>query len=350
MNNFKNITLNEAKELIKDRNDFICFENEEITRIKPIFKIEDTFDGIRENFRGICFDKNGDIISLPFHKFFNLNEKEFTSTKNVKDQKLTVYEKYDGSLIHFFKTDKLIASTISSHNAYQANVALELLNEKLKYLIEDNIKQNLTPIFELVGPKNRHVVQYNENNLVYLHSRNKKDGTYLFDNRFEIKTNTYEFSFDQVIDNLERNNKEGYICKTENGLFVKIKSKWYLERAYPNNFFLKPLYYLYHLILDDTIDDIYSILDEDRKKIVDGISKEILDDILRINYNTSEILRNTKYENRKELFEKTKDQKEYQMLVMKLFDNKDLVPTIKKILKNVYKEKYKDKLGFLLNL
>lgn len=47
--------------------------------------------------RGITFDKNGKLVSRPFHKFFNLGEKEATLEQNLDwNNVATVMDKRDG--------------------------------------------------------------------------------------------------------------------------------------------------------------------------------------------------------------------------------------------------------------
>jgi RNA ligase len=55
---------------------------------------------VRRECRGLIFDDEGRLISRPFHKFFNLGEKEETLPNNVDVTELHhILDKMDGSMI-----------------------------------------------------------------------------------------------------------------------------------------------------------------------------------------------------------------------------------------------------------
>lgn len=56
--------------------------------------------------RGIVFDRTGNLLSFPFHKFFNINENDEVRYENVATWTTkSVTEKVDGVLIQVFKHD-----------------------------------------------------------------------------------------------------------------------------------------------------------------------------------------------------------------------------------------------------
>ena len=56
--------------------------------------------GLRRQCRGIIFDHDGNVISLPIHKFFNVNEKDETQSHLIDlTQPHVILEKLDGSMI-----------------------------------------------------------------------------------------------------------------------------------------------------------------------------------------------------------------------------------------------------------
>src|SRR5262245_38066531 len=70
------------------------------TVIDYVYSFDDTFDtAIARECRGLKFGADGRIIARPFHKFFNLGEKE-----RVEDidwsRPHQVFDKLDGSMIH----------------------------------------------------------------------------------------------------------------------------------------------------------------------------------------------------------------------------------------------------------
>jgi len=87
---------------IQGRDEFVVAEKEGYTVINYNVMMADTFDcNIRRELRGIIFDTaTGDIIRRPFHKFFNVNEREETQDHVVDmSQDHRILEKLDGSMI-----------------------------------------------------------------------------------------------------------------------------------------------------------------------------------------------------------------------------------------------------------
>ena len=56
------------------------------------------FAHIRRNMRGVTFDAAGNLVSLPLHKFFNVNQTAETQFDLIKHHTATIYEKLDGCL------------------------------------------------------------------------------------------------------------------------------------------------------------------------------------------------------------------------------------------------------------
>jgi len=60
--------------------------------------IQDLWNDVNRQARGIIFDVDGTVIARPFSKFFNMNEREETKVANLPwDEGCEVYEKMDGS-------------------------------------------------------------------------------------------------------------------------------------------------------------------------------------------------------------------------------------------------------------
>lgn len=160
------------------------------------------FASIRRNFRGVTFDvASGEMISLPMHKFFNVNQIPETQYDRIKHHDATIYEKMDGTMIHFFLHEgKLQGATCRSTQHPLAGEALALAHSQpvVRDLILDSIKMGWTPIFEYVAPHNQVVVSYAQPRLVYLISRERASGKYLYNNCFPDKARRYEFKFGEV--------------------------------------------------------------------------------------------------------------------------------------------------------
>jgi len=114
---------------IKDRPEFVVAEKEGYTVVNYNVCFHDTFPDVNGEFktigsleernlpqyqakirrecRGIIFDsKTGDIIRRPYHKFFNVNEREETQENQINlGHPHVIVEKLDGSMIAPFIVD-----------------------------------------------------------------------------------------------------------------------------------------------------------------------------------------------------------------------------------------------------
>lgn len=247
------------------------------------------FAWLRRNFRGVTFSENtGELISLPLHKFFNVNQTAESQFDLHKHRKATIYEKMDGSMIHFFKhpDGRLLASTCRSAQTPQAQEALSLANkdENVKNLILQVIADGWTPIFEFVAAHNQIVVQYPKPRLVYLVSRNRLTGDYHFDERFPDKTNSFEFPFAEVFSQLDKTEFEGYVCHLENPdgapILLKAKTPWYMERHRAVDALMRPAYKLYGVVYEGVMDDLIAIAADCYKPALTRIYEEAQHDLL----------------------------------------------------------------------
>lgn len=255
------------------------------------------FASIRRNFRGVTFDvASGEMISLPLHKFFNVNQIPETQYDRIKHHDATIYEKMDGTMIHFFLHEgKLQGATCRSTQHPLAGEALALAHSQpvVRDLILDSIKMGWTPIFEYVAPHNQVVVSYAQPRLVYLISRERASGKYLYNNCFPDKARRYEFKFGEVFNNLDHSEFEGYVCHLPH-MIVKAKTPWYNERHRAVDALMRPAYKLYQIVFDGVMDDLIAIATEPYKPALRRIYKEAQRDLLnekrRVEAEFSEVL------------------------------------------------------------
>lgn len=154
-----------------------------------------SYDQIRSDFssvlvqqaRGIIFKESTlEPVCVPFFKFFNFGEE---NAANIDWDTAWVTEKIDGSLIKVWWDDCWHISTNGTIDASKAeisdikmpNFAVYFWNTLLKYYntysdFFNGLDQNLTYMFELVGPYNRVVVPYEKPELYFLGARNKFTG------------------------------------------------------------------------------------------------------------------------------------------------------------------------------
>ena len=241
-------------------------------------------------YRGLTFvfNEDGTLYNrfLKLRKFFNLNENDSTHHINLLNKKIkSIHNKEDGSLITFIKlpNETVLATTKMTFENDQSKVAqLRYENnvENIKPLIDYCLNNEIIPIFELTGPLNRLVLKYNETKLILLRLRYNKTGELLdfntlpdkLINNISIATNENYNSLEEMVSLSETiEDKEGWVIVLENGLMLKIKTRWYynLHRLLSDDIHRENT--IIEIILDEKLDDIYSKLDEKDSEIKENI-------------------------------------------------------------------------------
>lgn len=347
-------TLHEALQAVEGRKEFVVKRyRERLVVVNYLITLPDSFDGIRQEFRGIVFDdKTQEIISLPFHKFYCLNQREHTQYNLLKDLKGVAYEKADGSLIHTFldpNTNEIVGSTRMSCETPQAVQATKFArkNKQVWQLIEENIEAGYTPLFEYVSPNNQVVVAYPCERLVYLNSRNRKTGEYKFDERFPDKVQKYDLTLAEAIEkSATLQEYEGWVFHLENGLWVKLKTPWYLTKHHTVDVLMKPMYFLCEISLDWKMDDFLQDVPNSYRQKLRDLDKKVHEDYLEFRQNLLTIDNSIKNKTstRKDyaIYAKT-HYKEYFTGLMMAYEDKDPYNFIKKVLMERYREEYPNK-------
>ena len=222
---------------------------------------DDPYFTVLREMRGLMFSsETGKIISRPFHKFFNLDERQETFYSNLSwDMPYRMEMKHDGSLIH--------ASHFNGHSIYStkmgptteiALMAAEFASDTHDKLLRDN--PNHTFLFEYCGPKNQVVIEHPEEKLELLAIRNKIDGSYSKGIPRETITFDNPLGDDkmQSIFNIRQwTGAEGVVISWENGERIKIKTEDYLEKHQMVFLGASPKRML-QICLEDSVDDFKS--------------------------------------------------------------------------------------------
>ena len=188
----------------------------------------------------------------PFEKFFEQGQIE----KNDRRRKtleifygphskvpVEVYEKLDGSIVSsFVYEDKLY---LKSNKVIQNEItflAREYLTKNLD--LEEKVlnvtKKGYTVIFELTSPKNRVVIEHKDTKLTIIGIRHVYDGHYWTHDEM-----TNEFGKEHIVRKVDMNLEdvnniskmkdiEGFVALYDNGLRIKYKTEWYLEKGGSN--------------------------------------------------------------------------------------------------------------------
>lgn len=240
---------------------------------------------IRRECRGIMFDqRTGKLIRRPFHKFFNVNEREETLASNVDLTTLhVVLEKLDGSMIAPFVTSNSSELRIGTKmgETDTAIPAREFIfaRPRLKDLCWELIETGYTPIFEWMCRDNRIVIDYGQPRLVLTAVRHMTSGKYQSQLLMELLGKEFGCevvqpiggsanSIDRLIDNTRNEvGNEGYVVRFADGHMTKIKTDWYvaIHKAKDNLLYER---LVIEMILEDKADDVKPFLvDSDRQRL-----------------------------------------------------------------------------------
>jgi RNA ligase len=113
--------------------------------------------------RGLITDLEGNIQARCYEKFFNWEQHE-TSELPLGTKDFVIEKKLDGSLLIVARIfDKIVYSTRGSFYSDQAILGEKIFNQLYN---EDWIEDGITYLFELIGPSNRIVNSYEEDDLI----------------------------------------------------------------------------------------------------------------------------------------------------------------------------------------
>lgn len=238
------------------------------------------------NLRGITYNADtGELLALPFWKFFNYGENPFTDADKVNEWKIFIStQKMDGSLVYFFKIgERIFSKTKFSIDSPQACMGMELVTDEIYGFIDGVLKEGMTPMFELIGPDNQIVLEYDENNLVFIGARHMKTGTYFGPDTFVLPSfikepEFYEWgSSEEIKEYCSNSNKmeEGFVVQYENEELVKFKTKKYFNMHHLVSS-VNTESSIARLTLDEQIDDVISILPDGIKEHVGEVRDKVV--------------------------------------------------------------------------
>lgn len=235
----------------------------------------------------------------PFDKFGNYGE-DYADTDKVNWSECSVREKVDGSLIKIWYSpicDCWVMSTNGTINAKEAflpgtdisyyNYFVSAIGLSNFPILLKSLDENYTYMFELVGPENKIIVDY-EKGVYFLAARHNLLGDILnancdivdrvIKNDFIKTPKVFNLkNLNECIDAAAAlgKNKEGFVVSDANGNMVKVKSPEYLLAARINNNGILTTKRAIEIIKDNKVDDFYAYASEEHtkkmKKIVNTI-------------------------------------------------------------------------------
>jgi RNA ligase len=276
-------TINDVLPHIEGREEFIVAEREGYTVINYVVAMTNTFDmtgpddiggAMRRECRGLIFDADGNLMSRPFHKFFNVNERAETQTHEIDmSQPHVIMEKMDGSMIRPILVDgylRLATKMGVTNVAMDAEAWLAGQDPSMKEWLRFYIDNGYTPIFEWVSPFNQIVIAYEEADLVLLAIRNNVTGEYLdlVEELTEIRcpfnvVRSYGSMDGDILEYIDRQRgkegREGDIIRFADGHMLKVKNDWYvrIHKTIDRITFDRNIV---NLIINEEVDDVIPML------------------------------------------------------------------------------------------
>lgn len=226
---------------IKEDSGIIVSKRHDHSIIDYVFTTDDMWDSeMALQCRGLKFDIDGNIIGRPFHKFFNIGEKE--APQDIAwELPHTILDKLDGSMVHPVRLNGELIFMTRMGATEKAKQAQSLAHSGVIDLSQHCIDAQMTPVFEFTSPKNRIVVAYSETKLTLLAVRELVSGRYLLQPELEalgqkfgvpvVKALGAIGEFQSFIDRArEEEGIEGYVVAFEHGHRLKLKTKHYTLR------------------------------------------------------------------------------------------------------------------------
>src|SRR3984957_6141340 len=268
-------TIDDVLPAIKNHPEFVIKDNfGPYVSIDYIYADENTFDcPIRRECRGIKFSKDGKILARPYHKFFNLEEKEETKSDKINwNTPHKILEKLDGSMVHpALINGQLVWMTRAGETEISkaaGNWANENFGDRLELII-DLLEKNFTPIFEWCSPTNQIVLRYSTDRLIFTAIRHNLTGIYeevyshdifIISKELNPISPTILKSFISDVRGLK--NQEGYVIRFNNGFMIKLKADEYVLRHKIFSDFLFEKNVL-EIVLKNLVDDVLLVLSDE---------------------------------------------------------------------------------------
>jgi T4 RnlA family RNA ligase len=300
--------------------------------------------------RGITFVEGRETPWYSIKKFWNLNENDDHLYDKLKNKEVrAVLEKADGSLIQIIQIDgELVCKTKMSFDNEQAKLAQEHLdkNPDLKYFVLDMHSNNWQPLFELVSPWNTIVLEYPETELRLIAVRDE-EGHFIpldsMDKSWGIPmVKVYDKTLDDVIQECKDAEEiEGFVIRyhDKEQTMIKVKSSWYFERHRLSSDADRYSEVLKN-ILNDTLDDILSVLPEVKRNRAQGFQSAVVHYVTHKTTELHDLLIDGKDYDRKTFAIQNNDHEYFSVLMSALKCAHIDIECVERVLKEYLLKKY----------
>jgi RNA ligase len=305
---------------------------------------EDTFDRpMRLECRGLKFGKDGKLLARPFHKFFNIGERQRPEEIDWS-QPHVVLDKLDGSMVHSCLLGGELTFMTRMGATAQARLAESHMDESVLRLSREMIASGMTAMFEFTSPDNRVVIAYDKPAITLLAIREIESGRYLTHAELVAVADQYEVPLVRVVaaagsmkefvnQARELEDIEGYVIAFDDGHRLKLKTGYYALRhkalsgiAFEKN--------ILAWVAEGAIDDVVPLLAPDIAARVLAYQSKIGDGLNRNFRTVSDFVESHSGLERREfaLAVKTKLDKRLQPVAFSMLDGKDGREILKNLL------------------
>lgn len=296
---------------IEGRSEFIVAEREGFTVINymvafdttfPDLSVDDPIPLMLRECRGLMFDRDGKLISRPYAKFFNMNEREETLASEfaLEDtSKYVLMDKLDGSFIRPVRIDGIIRLCTKmgvTEQSLQAEEFLESQSEEVQDQYSEFFEayvDHFTPIFEFCSRKNQVVIDYPQDALILTGLRHNETGDYITYKTMKNICSVFKipcvraWSIEEIIGQgvpycstrvmdavREWIGLEGVVLRYTDGRMVKIKAEDYCIKHGAKDALLHEKNVL-SAFLGEKLDDVLPLLDETFRGRVEAYTAEV---------------------------------------------------------------------------
>lgn len=170
-----------------------------------------------------------EVLARPFQKIHNWDEAEAPAILDWNAPVFSYSNKFDGSLGILYRepSGRPAIATRGSFASDQAIKATEMLHASgVAYVWDEWISEGYTPLFEIIYPENRIVLDYGQDEFLQpLGMIHIATGAYI-----PAGPSPVEYaSFAHIMQNLSRDNAEGWVVWTSPYKAVKLKQADYVE-------------------------------------------------------------------------------------------------------------------------
>lgn len=250
-------------------------------------EVNSVSDAIRRECRGLIFSPEGRLISRPYHKFFNVNERDETQVNRIDlSQPHVILEKLDGSMVRpipIGKAYRLGTKMGVTDVSMQAEVWLAS-NPDYDAFVRECLINEVTPIFEWVSRKQRIVIDYPVDRMVLTAVRSNYTGLYVDMPTLRDMASSYNVNvvneYRGSVDSMEQllaethdlTGQEGWVIRFLDGHMLKLKGSEYVAIHKAKDRLLRENGVI-DMILDEQMDDVKAALPSEDRHVLEEFER-----------------------------------------------------------------------------